>query len=93
MMFGFSAGIVAPTVIIILLCTRPIKLTLLLHILLLLLTTTMPAVLHDLDHKDIHKAVKSLIHNLVNITDTTGKFLLTLPDGRVIDTKGWNNWE
>jgi hypothetical protein len=29
----------------------------------------------------------------VNIKDETGEFLLTLEDGRVIDTKGWNDWE
>lgn len=34
-----------------------------------------------------------LIHNLVNIKDETGHFLLKLADGRIIDTKGWNDWE
>ncbi|KAL0949646.1 hypothetical protein HGRIS_009690 [Hohenbuehelia grisea] len=37
----------------------------------------------------IHK----LIDCLVNINDDSGEFLLTLADGRVIDTKGWNDWE
>ncbi|KAJ6516067.1 glycoside hydrolase family 105 protein [Mycena sanguinolenta] len=39
------------------------------------------------------KHVKNLINCLVNIKDETGEFLLTLEDGRVIDTKGWNDWE
>ncbi|KAJ3916362.1 glycoside hydrolase family 105 protein [Lentinula edodes] len=39
--------------------------------------------------KHIHK----LIDCLVNIRDESGEFLMTLEDGRVIDTKGWNDWE
>lgn len=39
------------------------------------------------------KQIRSLIHCLVNIKDETGEFLMTLEDGRVIDTKGWNDWE
>lgn len=42
---------------------------------------------------DIHAHIQSLTNNLVNIKDESGKFLLNLPDGRVIDTKGWNDWE
>lgn len=42
---------------------------------------------------DIHKLIELLIDNLVNIKDETGHFLLKLPDGRIIDTKGWNDWE
>lgn len=34
-----------------------------------------------------------MTHNLVNIHDKTGEFLLRLDDGRVIDTKGWAGWE
>jgi unsaturated rhamnogalacturonyl hydrolase len=41
----------------------------------------------------IHQAIALLTKNLVSITDTTGKFLLRLSDGRVIDTKGWHGWE
>ncbi|KAF4620015.1 hypothetical protein D9613_005507 [Agrocybe pediades] len=37
--------------------------------------------------------ISNLIQCLVNIEDTTGEFLMTLPDGRIIDTKGWNDWE
>ncbi|KAI0749975.1 glycoside hydrolase family 105 protein [Daedaleopsis nitida] len=39
------------------------------------------------------KHINNLITCLVNITDETGEFLLTLPDGRIIDTKGWEDWE
>ncbi|KAJ7742416.1 glycoside hydrolase family 105 protein [Mycena maculata] len=39
------------------------------------------------------KHIRKLIACLVNIKDETGEFLLTLEDGRVIDTKGWNDWE
>ena len=42
---------------------------------------------------DITAVIELLIHNLVNISDTTGEFLMPLADGRVIDTKGWNDWE
>jgi unsaturated rhamnogalacturonyl hydrolase len=53
----------------------------------------MPTVLHDVKVGDVHNKVKLLIHDLVNIKDTTGEFLLKLDDGRIIDTKGWNDWE
>lgn len=49
--------------------------------------------MHAVPSAAVHKAIKQLIHNLVHITDTTGEFLLKLDDGRVIDTKGWNDWE
>lgn len=42
---------------------------------------------------DIRSKVELLIDNLVNIKDETGQFLMPLADGRVIDTKGWNDWE
>jgi unsaturated rhamnogalacturonyl hydrolase len=41
----------------------------------------------------IHDVVRRLISNLVEIKDHSGEFLLRLDDGRVIDTKGWNDWE
>jgi unsaturated rhamnogalacturonyl hydrolase len=50
-------------------------------------------VIHGLKAADIHECIRLLINNLVNIKDETGHFLLVLPDGRVIDTKGWNDWE
>ncbi|SDM16841.1 unsaturated rhamnogalacturonyl hydrolase [Franzmannia pantelleriensis] len=37
--------------------------------------------------------IKKATHNLVNIQDETGEYLLHLDDGRVIDTKGWAGWE
>ncbi|KAF2007534.1 glycoside hydrolase family 105 protein [Amniculicola lignicola CBS 123094] len=49
--------------------------------------------IHGLKSDDIHTAIQSLTHNLINIHDTTGEFLLKLDDGRVIDTKGWDGWE
>lgn len=52
-----------------------------------------PLTIAGFKSKDIHAEISLLINNLINITDTTGHFLLTLPDGRVIDTKGWNDWE
>lgn len=42
---------------------------------------------------DVKAKIELLINNLVSIEDTTGQFLLRLSDGRVIDTKGWNDWE
>ena len=41
----------------------------------------------------VHEKINLLIHNLINIKDDTGKFLQRLPDGRSIDTKGWNGWD
>jgi unsaturated rhamnogalacturonyl hydrolase len=42
---------------------------------------------------NINATINSLIQNLINIKDETGRFLLHLSDGRVIDTKSWNGWE
>ena len=55
--------------------------------------TTMPLKQHGLTADDVHSKIKLLIDNLVNIKDDSGKFLLKLDDGRVIDTKSWNGWE
>ena len=52
-----------------------------------------PLSIEGLSAKNISEKVELLIHNLVNIKDETGHFLLKLPDGRIIDTKGWNDWE
>ncbi|KKY19973.1 putative glycoside hydrolase family 105 protein [Phaeomoniella chlamydospora] len=49
--------------------------------------------IHDLTASEIHKQIDLLTNNLVNIKDETDHFLLKLPDGRIIDTKGWNDWE
>ena len=53
----------------------------------------MPAELHGVKSSDIDSNIRLLIDALVDIKDKTGEFLLTLEDGRVIDTKGWNDWE
>ena len=53
----------------------------------------MPNLVHDLSRTTIDGTLARLIDNLVNIKDATGEFLLRLDDGRVIDTKGWNDWE
>ncbi|KAK8195007.1 Six-hairpin glycosidase-like protein [Phyllosticta capitalensis] len=52
-----------------------------------------PLTSHGLANPIIHTAIQKLTNNLVNIQDTSGHFLLRLPDGRIIDTKGWNDWE
>lgn len=53
----------------------------------------MPNRIHDIDVADIDRNIRLLIGNLVDIKDSSGEFLLRLDDGRVIDTKGWNDWE
>lgn len=55
----------------------------------------MPATAHGIHQSTIHSAIKKLIGNLTHLKDTTGEFLLKLDDGRVIDTKAWeeDNWE
>ncbi|KAH7412581.1 Six-hairpin glycosidase-like protein [Cadophora sp. MPI-SDFR-AT-0126] len=53
----------------------------------------MPTTVSDITSASVHDAIALLTDNLVNIRDTTGEFLMTLPDGRIIDTKGWNDWE
>jgi unsaturated rhamnogalacturonyl hydrolase len=52
-----------------------------------------PLIIEGLTGKDVSEKIELLIGNLINIKDDTGHFLLKLPDGRVIDTKGWNDWE
>ncbi|KAJ5550284.1 hypothetical protein N7535_001774 [Penicillium sp. DV-2018c] len=42
---------------------------------------------------ELQKAIDLLIDNLVHIKDETGKFLMPLADGRIIDTKSWHGWE
>lgn len=41
----------------------------------------------------VRQTIDRLIDNLVHIEDTSGQFLLHLPDGRIIDTKSWHGWE
>ena len=49
--------------------------------------------IQGLKKEQITTSIDLLTQNLINIKDTTGEFLLKLPDGRVIDTKGWDGWE
>lgn len=53
----------------------------------------MPVAVHGIKAADVHGKINLLINGMVNIKDKTGEFLLRLDDGRVIDTKGWNDWE
>ncbi|RMZ79084.1 hypothetical protein DV737_g3588, partial [Chaetothyriales sp. CBS 132003] len=52
-----------------------------------------PLTIAGLKATDVHNHVERLTQNLISIKDESGRFLLKLPDGRVIDTKGWNDWE
>ncbi|KAK5055364.1 hypothetical protein LTR84_013114 [Exophiala bonariae] len=52
-----------------------------------------PLSIEGLSAQNVHENIKRLINNLVNIKDESGHFLLKLPDGRIIDTKGWEDWE
>jgi unsaturated rhamnogalacturonyl hydrolase len=45
------------------------------------------------DRADWQDTIRRVIHNLVNIRDVDGSFLLRLEDGRVIDTKSWHGFE
>ncbi|KAF4122888.1 unsaturated rhamnogalacturonyl hydrolase [Geosmithia morbida] len=53
----------------------------------------MPKVVDGVSEDHVHGQIQLLINEMVNINDTTGQFLLKLDDGRIIDTKGWNDWE
>src|SRR6266536_2861501 len=53
----------------------------------------MPLLASGIAAQDVDETIKLLIHQLINIKDETGEFLLHLEDGRVIDTKGWAGWE
>jgi unsaturated rhamnogalacturonyl hydrolase len=57
------------------------------------LETCLPGKTHGIDAATIDARIQLLIRNLVEIKDSSGEFLLRLDDGRVIDTKGWNDWE
>ncbi|QMV53450.1 glycoside hydrolase family 88/105 protein [Ewingella americana] len=48
---------------------------------------------HFISRNELQSLIHKVTHNLVNIKDETGEFLLRLDDGRVIDTKGWAGWE
>jgi unsaturated rhamnogalacturonyl hydrolase len=49
--------------------------------------------IHGYEASEVHAQINLLIQSLINIKDSTGEFLLKLDDGRVIDTKGWRDWE
>jgi unsaturated rhamnogalacturonyl hydrolase len=53
----------------------------------------MPPIVHAIPYAQVNDTIRRLIDNMVNIEDESGTFLLRLDDGRVIDTKGWNDWE
>ncbi len=53
----------------------------------------MPNRIDSIDKADVERRIRKLIANLVDLKDSSGEFLLKLDDGRVIDTKGWNDWE
>ncbi|KAI1320323.1 glycoside hydrolase family 105 protein [Xylariaceae sp. FL0255] len=53
----------------------------------------MPSEVHGLKSREIHAKIQLLINGMVNIRDKSGQFLMTLSDGRIIDTKGWDDWE
>ncbi|CAM1510712.1 Fc.00g010470.m01.CDS01 [Cosmosporella sp. VM-42] len=53
----------------------------------------MPKNMHDIASDEAHKQVHLLIHELINIEDTTGEWVVKLEDGTSIDPKGWNDWE
>jgi unsaturated rhamnogalacturonyl hydrolase len=52
-----------------------------------------PNRIHGIELSELERKIQSLIRNLVELKDASGEFLLKLDDGRVIDTKGWNDWE
>ncbi|KAL2143308.1 hypothetical protein VTI28DRAFT_10551 [Corynascus sepedonium] len=53
----------------------------------------MPTTYAGIASQEVRAKIDLLISAMVNIRDKTGEFLLALPDGRVIDTKGWQDWE
>lgn len=48
---------------------------------------------HVVSRAEACALIDRLAHNLINIVDETGEFILRLDDGREIDTKGWAGWE
>ncbi|SNX82903.1 related to glycosyl hydrolase family 88 [Melanopsichium pennsylvanicum] len=54
---------------------------------------TTPISSSQLSSAQASELIDKLIYKLLNNEDSDGKFLLSLPDGRIIDTKGWNGWE
>lgn len=52
-----------------------------------------PLQIEDLTASNVQTKIELLIHNLINIKDGSGQFLMPLADGRVIDTKSWYGWD
>lgn len=46
-----------------------------------------------LNKKKIIKIILNLIYSLITLNDKNKKFIIKLPDGRIIDTKSWYGWE
>ncbi|KAG7286673.1 hypothetical protein NEMBOFW57_008984 [Staphylotrichum longicolle] len=53
----------------------------------------MPLTHHGISSSELHAKIDLLINAMISIKDKTGEFLLPLPTGRIIDTKGWDDWE
>lgn len=53
----------------------------------------MPSIVDGITYDEIYAKINLLMDNLVHIKDDSGKFLLKLDDGRVVDTKGWDGWD
>ncbi|MBV8043683.1 glycoside hydrolase family 88 protein [Pluralibacter sp.] len=48
---------------------------------------------HNVNRRETLLLIEKLIDSMIAIEDNQGQFLQRLPDGRVIDTKGWAGWE
>ncbi|KAI6085622.1 Six-hairpin glycosidase-like protein [Hypoxylon rubiginosum] len=53
----------------------------------------MSASIHGLTAPQVHEKVNLLVSKLVGLADSGSEYLYHLPDGRVIDTKGWDGWD
>lgn len=52
-----------------------------------------PLVIQGFQAKEIRDKIALISKNLVNIKDDSGHYLLKLPDGRLLDTRDWNDWD
>ncbi|KAH8896339.1 glycosyl hydrolase [Thozetella sp. PMI_491] len=46
-----------------------------------------------LEQQQVQNTIELLIKQLVGLKDESSEYLVHLPDGRIIDTKGWNGWD
>ena len=53
----------------------------------------MPTHVQGIASELVHKQIRLLIRELVNPRPTAEEWLVKLPDGSLIDPKGWNDWE